>query len=154
MGRICRKDGWPRCLSLLRRFLPDDAFRGARDAFVFFLIAITSCVPAATVGALSMLLGGRIDADAFGANWITWLLGDLAGEVIIFPLLVALAKRRWMPITVARLFELLGEYLSPIATPPSNRRYDLVPILCRNDVRRIGVSVPSPHRLAGFSTGC
>jgi len=54
----------------------------------------------------------------------------------------------------ARLFELLGEYLSPIATAPSNRRYDLVPILCRNDVQRIGVSVPSPHRLAGFSTGC
>ena len=72
---------------LLKRFLPEDAFRGARDAFVFFLIAITSCVPAATVGALSMLLGGRIGADAFGANWITWLLGDLAGEVIIFPII-------------------------------------------------------------------
>ena len=94
-------------VSLLRRFLPEDAFKGARDAFVFFLIAVTSCVPAATVGALSMFLGGRIDADAFGANWITWLLGDLAGGVIVFPLLVAVAKRRWTPITVARFLELL-----------------------------------------------
>ncbi len=54
-----------------------------------------------------MFLGGRIDADAFGANWITWLLGDLAGGVIVFPLLVAVAKRRWTPITVARFLELL-----------------------------------------------
>jgi PAS domain S-box-containing protein len=92
---------------LLRRFLPEVAFNCARDAVVFFLVAITSCVPAATVGALSMLLGGRIGAGEFGANWVTWLLGDLAGEVIIFPILLALAARRWTPLTIARLFELL-----------------------------------------------
>ncbi|MHC4407126.1 MAG: transposase [Planctomycetota bacterium] len=54
----------------------------------------------------------------------------------------------------AHLFELLGVYLSPAATPPSNRRCDLVSILCRTENRRIGVSVPSPLGLAGFSTGC
>jgi PAS domain S-box-containing protein len=92
---------------LLKRLLPENAFMGARDAFVFLFIVITSCVPAATIGALSMVLGGRIGADEFGANWTTWFLGDLAGEVIIFPVLLAFAARRWTPMTVARLFELL-----------------------------------------------
>ena len=38
-----------------------------------------------------MLLAERIDWSQFGSNWSTWWLGDLAGQVILTPLLLALA---------------------------------------------------------------
>ena len=63
-------------------------------------------------------------------------------------------RRGHMLDAVIRLFALLGAYLSLTDTRLSNRRGDWVPILGRNDVRRIGISVPSSHGITGFSTGC
>jgi transposase len=54
----------------------------------------------------------------------------------------------------ARLFELLGVYLSPGTTPQPNWRRDLAPSLFRNNNRWTGISVPSSRRFAVFSTGC
>ena len=65
---------------LIKRFLTMAPFAMAKDAFIFLAISATSCVPAATVGAFSMLLAGRIGSAEVGVNWSTWLLGDLVGQ--------------------------------------------------------------------------
>jgi PAS domain S-box-containing protein len=91
---------------LLKRFLSEGIFVGAKDPFIFILAAAAACVPAATFGALTLLQVGRIGMDAFGTNWITWFLGDLMGVVIIFPMVLAIAARRWWPVTLPHLLEL------------------------------------------------
>ena len=78
---------------LLKRFLPVLPFQRAVDVLIFASVASTSCVPAATVGAGAMLLTGRIGVAEFRANWSTWWLGDLAGQYILVPLLLALAHK-------------------------------------------------------------
>ena len=92
---------------LLRRFLPAFSFTAARDAFVFLWIAVTACVPAATVGTVSMRLAGQIGGSEIGVNWSTWLLGDLTGQVVVVPLLLAISRKRWTPTSLARILELL-----------------------------------------------
>jgi len=92
---------------LLKRLLPKSPFQRAIDAFFFLAAAAISCVPAATVGAFSMRLAGRIEQSELGLHGATWLLGDLAGQAIVFPLLLALAGRRWTRMSLPHLFELL-----------------------------------------------
>ena len=93
--------------SLLKRLLPREPFGAAKGAFLFVFIAVCSCVPAATVGAASMLLAGRIGVSQLTVNWATWFLGDLTGMVIVAPVLLALAGKQWTRMDVARLLELL-----------------------------------------------
>ncbi|MCH5376881.1 MAG: PAS domain S-box protein [Planctomycetes bacterium] len=92
---------------LLHRLLPQVPFRRAADGFVFISVAVTSSLPAATIGAVSMLLAARIDRDGLINNWSTWMLGDLAGQVIVVPLLLSLAGRRWSRLDVSRLLEMM-----------------------------------------------
>ena len=62
---------------------------------------------AASIGAGSMWLSKRITtADDFGANWWTWWVGDLGGQLILAPLALALAGKRWTSVSVPRLIEL------------------------------------------------
>jgi PAS domain S-box-containing protein len=92
---------------LLRRYLPSPPFQQATDVLLFVTIACISCVPAASFGAGSMLLAGRIEMAEFSPNWWTWWLGDLAGQIILVPLLLTLAAKRWNKASVRRWAELL-----------------------------------------------
>jgi PAS domain S-box-containing protein len=60
----------------------------ARFAGILGLIATPI---SATIGLVSLLIGGFAEADRAGLIWLTWWLGDFAGATVITPLLV-----RWL----------------------------------------------------------
>jgi signal transduction histidine kinase len=56
------------------------------------LVAIgTATAISATVGTVSMLLGGVIEASEIPKFWRTWWLGDTAGGLVVVPLMLAWA---------------------------------------------------------------
>ncbi len=81
---------------LLRRYLRiDAAFTKLRDALIFTGVAAVSCTIASLVGASSLFLGGYLDWSHFLENWWTWWVGDVAGQVIVTPLVLALWSKKW-----------------------------------------------------------
>lgn len=80
---------------LVRRFANGrQAFEQARSVFVFVAVAaIGSTLVAATVGVTSLALAGFADWRGYGAIWLTWWLGDMAGDVIVAPLVLVWAQR-------------------------------------------------------------
>jgi PAS domain S-box-containing protein len=78
---------------LFNRFLSvDGIFQQVQEAFYFALMAAASCVVAASVGAASLLAIGQIQGPEVSANWWTWWLGDLAGLMILAPLILTNAR--------------------------------------------------------------
>ena len=82
----------------------------------------------ATIGSLSLRLGGVISADALATVWRTWWLGDFCGALIVAPLVLAwsrpLARRRWRPrgrtleaAVVLAAVAALGDYASRTDRP-------------------------------------
>ena len=66
-----------------------NAFDRPHDVFRFALLAgLVSTSVSATIGVTSLSLGGYADWANYGAIWLTWWLGDAAGNLILAPLLV------------------------------------------------------------------
>lgn len=71
-----------------RRFLsrPADIAR-----FVIFTGLLSTAV-SATVGVSSLALGGYAAWDQYGSIWLTWWLGDMAGALVVTPMIVAFVE--------------------------------------------------------------
>ena len=98
---------------LCRRFLQreDMPFQRVHEAFLFAAVAGIASTVAATVGGTSLVLGGYAPWSQFPANWSTWWLGDVAGLMIVAPLVLACAKPRpglWRDTRWAELVVLLA----------------------------------------------
>jgi PAS domain S-box-containing protein len=86
---------------LLRRFIGlRNPFYRAQDVVRFVLI--TGCVGApigATIGNISLYMGGVVGSTDFGELWLMWLLGDAVGALVVAPLLLTWADNnpddRW-----------------------------------------------------------
>lgn len=77
---------------LLRRLVgPRAALDTAAQVGRMLVAAGTATFISATVGTISMLAGGEIDASAVPTFWRTWLLGDTAGALIVLPLILTWA---------------------------------------------------------------
>jgi PAS domain S-box-containing protein len=77
-----------------------NAFARAQDVFTFALAAICSTAVSPTVGVTSLAGLGQADWSQYGFIWLTWWLGDAAGELVVGPLVVlwALSPRpQWTP---------------------------------------------------------
>jgi signal transduction histidine kinase len=82
-----------------RRFHPTSnpfEHRGGGLAFVIWA-ALAACLPAATIGAGSIVALGFGQVENFGSLWLTWWLGDAVGVLVVAPLLLVWtgAPRRW-----------------------------------------------------------
>jgi two-component system cell cycle sensor histidine kinase/response regulator CckA len=64
------------------------AFARAQDVFVFALAAVCSTALGATIGATSLAGLGQAAWDEYGFIWLTWWLGDAAGQLVVAPLLI------------------------------------------------------------------
>ena len=75
------------------------AFDHPQDVFKFTLLAgMLSTIVSATCGVASLSLGGFIDWSNAGAVWLTWWLGDAAGDLVVAPVLLlwsAPLQARW-----------------------------------------------------------
>jgi diguanylate cyclase (GGDEF)-like protein/PAS domain S-box-containing protein len=79
-----------------------------RDAVAFVVLAAAmSCAVSATVGTLSLHLGGILSADRYWAAWRTWWLGDGLGVLVVTPMLLAVFSVPWGD-RVRRRLELAG----------------------------------------------
>ncbi len=64
-------------------------FLRAKDVFIFGgLLGGSSCAVAATVGVTSLKFGGLMPWEAYAPNWLTWWMGDLAGVILVTPLVM------------------------------------------------------------------
>jgi PAS domain S-box-containing protein len=77
-------------VALLRRFVGQRSpLDQARDVFRFVAIAAVMCLVAASCGVTSMALAGITAWAAYGPTWWTWWVGDLAGVLLVTPLVLA-----------------------------------------------------------------
>src|SRR5262245_39646469 len=54
----------------------------------FSIIAVVSTALSASIGPLSLTLGGYLETNAFSHVALTWWLGDLAGAVVVTPVVL------------------------------------------------------------------
>lgn len=108
------------------------AFERAHDVVKFIgLAGLVSPLISATVGVMSLSLGGFAPWARFGAIWFTWWLGDVAGAIIITPLILLWsAPQRWKlrdwEIAFALLLgALVGLLVFGGASPVSIGRYPM-----------------------------
>jgi len=55
------------------------------------LAAVGSTAIAATIGVASLVAGDEVSIHAFGSVWRVWWLGDMGGDLLVAPLLLAIA---------------------------------------------------------------
>jgi integral membrane sensor domain MASE1 len=73
----------------------------------FALIALVAATPiSATVGVGSLTLAGYADGARIASTWLTWWLGDLAGALVITPVIVLWAKSGLRSDSRSELLEL------------------------------------------------
>src|SRR5207237_10255279 len=75
---------------LVRRFANGlKVFDRARDIFTFGVLAgLGATAVSATVGVTTLWLGGYARWEGLGAIWLTWWLGDVAGALVVAPVLI------------------------------------------------------------------
>jgi len=75
---------------LVNRFASGrNVFDRAQDIFKFTVLAgMVSTMVSATLGVTSLALDGFADWANYGSIWLTWWLGDMAGDLIVAPLLI------------------------------------------------------------------
>jgi diguanylate cyclase (GGDEF)-like protein len=76
-------------------------FARARDVFKFAaLAAVGSTMVSATCGVTTLLLAGLATPANCGSIWLTWWLGDAAGDLVVAPFAILWAAKpltRWSP---------------------------------------------------------
>jgi signal transduction histidine kinase len=91
------------------------AFERSGDTFRFAVFAgMVSPLVSATIGVISLALGGFVPWNDFAAIWLTWWLGDLGGALIIAPLLILWIndpRPRWSSL---QILEALGLLVSTV----------------------------------------
>ena len=76
--------------TLLRRWTGgNDPLQAAAQVFRFVLVALAMCVISSTFGVSSLCMAGMAGWNEFGGTWATWWLGDLAGVLVVTPLVLA-----------------------------------------------------------------
>ena len=89
------------------------AFDSAQNVFKFAAATAVSTALSPSIGVTTLALSGFAAWSNYGSVWLTWWLGDLAGGLIVAPLLVLWlvgSGRKWTRremIEVASLFTLL-----------------------------------------------
>ena len=69
------------------------AVRRSRSLVMYFGLALCATAISATVGSLTVILGGISPSTGIGWVWSTWWLGDAVGAVVVGPLLILWARR-------------------------------------------------------------
>ncbi len=111
------------------------AFARAQDVIKFFVLAaLVSTAVSATIGVGTLVLAGFAPWSKAGSIWLTWWLGDAAGDVITAPLLILWAEkqdRHWSPrrlleaglLVVALL--MAGQLVFGTVLPKANPAYPI-----------------------------
>lgn len=89
---------------------PDNVFATSRGVLRFVIFsALLSSLVSPTVGSTTLCMTGLDDWSNFGRSWITWLLGDVAGILVVAPLILTWASPPG--IRTQRLPEIIAFFL-------------------------------------------
>src|SRR5262245_21638162 len=122
------------------------AFLTGMDAFRFMALAgVVSTTISATLGVLSVSLGGDTTLEHAGPIWLTWWLGDMGGAFVVAPFILLWSERGeapappWSPgqwLEAAIVFAVLlgtGQvvfgWLAPVGPDPIVLKFLCMPIL-------------------------
>ncbi|HEY4484839.1 MAG TPA: MASE1 domain-containing protein, partial [Nitrospiria bacterium] len=82
------------------------AFDRPRDIFRFaFFAGLVSTMVSATFGVTSLTLGGFANRADYGSIWLTWWLGDAAGDLVVAPLIILWRSGSPLQWTRERIYE-------------------------------------------------
>lgn len=88
-----------------RRFCRSDPFFDAPVVCRFAATAALCSALAATTGTLSLLPQGHVSPQNAASVWWTWWLGDVAGILLVAPLILAWSRGKWPQMSLRRLLE-------------------------------------------------
>jgi signal transduction histidine kinase/ActR/RegA family two-component response regulator len=142
-------------------------FERARDVFKFALLAaLLATAVSATVGTVSLLLGGLATREAFAAIWMTWWLGDTAGALLVAPAIILWVRQPHLEMPEGRLTETVVAFVSVLVAGvlcfavPALSRYPLA-FLClppiawlafRSGPREVATAIVALAVIAVFTT--
>ena len=103
---------------LLARFAQGaNVFNRTRNILTFiFLAGIISTAVGATMGMITLYLGGFIARPELSTVWLTWWLGDAVGNLIITPLLLMWLTQPVLPVRSRHIFEAAGLLTAVVST--------------------------------------
>ena len=81
----------------------------------FALISLAATLVSATIGLSSLTLAGYAEVSHFMSVWLTWWLGDLAGALVVAPVVVLWAKSEPASFTAPQITRTGLTYLAAIA---------------------------------------
>ena len=73
-----------------------DPLGRARGVFRLVLAAPLMCLASACVGPTILTVAGIVPWSLYKTIWTTWWLGDIAGVLVVTPLLVSWSRRAWV----------------------------------------------------------
>ena len=89
------------------------AFDHAQDIFKFTgLAAVASTTVSATCGVTTLALAGFVSWASYGPVWLTWWLGDAAGDLVVAPFVVLWSARQRVRWSAHRILEAVFLLLS------------------------------------------
>ena len=81
----------------------------------FALISLAATVVSATIGVSSLAVAGYAEMSSFISVWLTWWLGDLAGALVVTPVVVLWAKSEPASLTPPQITGTGLTYLAAVA---------------------------------------
>ena len=81
----------------------------------FTLISLAATMVSATIGVSSLTVAGYAEVSRFMSVWLTWWLGDLAGALVITPVVVLWAKSEPASLTPPQITGTGLTYLAAVA---------------------------------------
>ena len=81
----------------------------------FALISLAATMVSATIGVSSLTLAGYAEVSSFISVWLTWWLGDLAGALVVTPVVVLWAKSEPASLTPPQITRTGLTYLAAVA---------------------------------------
>jgi integral membrane sensor domain MASE1 len=69
------------------------------------LVCIMSTMASATIGVLSLLVGGYIETAQATYAWLTWWVGDMIGALVIVPFVLAWRDSNFRELLAEKLFD-------------------------------------------------
>ena len=81
----------------------------------FALMSLAATLVSATIGASSLAVAGYAETSSFISVWLTWWLGDLAGALVVTPVVVLWAKSEPASLTPPQITGTGLTYLAAVA---------------------------------------
>ena len=91
--------------AVLARFGMTPRLERSRDVLALVVAALASPVASATIGVVSLCLGGVQPWSAFGSLWLVWWIGDAIGDLVTAPVVMVWASAPRFRIGGRRLVE-------------------------------------------------